>query len=140
MEIKVKRLDKELPLPAYAYEGDAGFDLYAAEDVTLGPLERTSVPTGVALELPKGYVSLVWDRSGVSITHGIKTLGGVIDSGYRGEYRIGLVNVSNDSYEIKKGDKIAQVLIQKCEHAQLIEVNELSETQRGENKFGSSGF
>jgi dUTP pyrophosphatase len=140
MEVKIKRLDKELPLPQYAYDGDAGFDVYAAEDVKLNSLARAAVATGIALEIPEGFVGLVWDRSGLSIKHGIKTLAGVIDSGYRGEVKIGLVNVSPDSYEIKRGDRIAQILIQRCEQATLYAADELTDTQRGDKKFGSSGM
>lgn len=140
MEVKIKRFDKELPLPVYAYTGDAGFDLYAREDVVLGSLERVAVPTGIALEIPEGRVGLVWDRSGFSIKHGIKTLAGVIDSGYRGEIKIGLVNVSPDAYAIKRGDKIAQILIQSCEQAELLEVEDITDTERGDKKFGSSGM
>ena len=140
MEIQVKRIAKDLPLPEYAYSGDAGFDLYANENVSLNSLERTTVASGLAIEVPEGYVGLIWDRSGLSTKHGIKTLGGVIDAGYRGEIRIGLVNAGTESYEIKRGDKIAQMIIQERQHAKFVEVDDLSETERGANKFGSSGF
>jgi len=140
MQVNIKRLDTGLPLPQYAYDGDAGFDLYAAEDVVLESLQRESVPTSVSIEVPEGYVGLIWDRSGLSIKHGIKVLGGVIDAGYRGEVRIGVVNVSKDLYTINRGDRIAQMIIQERVAAKLVEVEELSDTERGDKRFGSSGM
>lgn len=140
MKIQVKRINKDLPIPSYAYEEDAGFDLYASEEVSLATLERATVATGLAIEIPEGCVGLIWDRSGLSTKFGIKTLGGVIDAGYRGEVRVGLVNLSKENHEIKKGDKIAQMIIQKRELVDFEDVEVLSGTERGENKFGSSGF
>lgn len=139
MELRIKRIDAELPLPEYAHDGDAGFDLYAREEVTLNSLERAVVPTGIALEIPDGYVGLIWDRSGLSTKRGIKTLGGVVDAGYRGEIKVGLVNVNALQVTIERGERIAQMIIQERVHATLTEVDNLSETKRGDGGFGSSG-
>jgi dUTP pyrophosphatase len=139
MKILVKKLHPEAKLPNFAHPGDAGMDLCSVADMMLKPGERASVPTGIAVALPDSYVSLIWDKSGVSHKNGIKTLGGVLDSGYRGEYLIGLVNLSQENFEIKVGQKIAQLLIQKVEHPEVEEVTELDETSRGDGRFGSTG-
>lgn len=137
--VKFKRLDKAMPPPAYAYPEDAAFDLYSAENKLLAPGERHGFKTSLIIEIPDGYAGLVWDKSGLGITGGLKTLGGVIDSGYRGEIIIGIVNLSGGEYAITKGQKIAQMLIQKKEPVALQEIDTLSETERGESGFGSSG-
>lgn len=139
MNIQVKKLHPDAKIPNFAHPGDAGMDLYAVVDMILKPGERASVPTGVAMALPDGYVALVWDKSGVSHKFGVKVLGGVIDSGYRGEYLIGLVNLSQENFVIKAGQKIAQLLIQKVEHPEMEEVAELDDTSRGDGRFGSTG-
>lgn len=139
MKIRVKKLHPDAKVPAFAHPGDAGMDLYAVEDMVLAPGERGSVPTGIAIALPDGYVSLVWDKSGPSHKFGVKTLGGVLDSGYRGEYLIGLVNLGQEKFEIKKGQKIAQLLIQKVERPEIEETDELDDTSRGARGFGSTG-
>ncbi len=139
MQIRVKKLDPSLPDLCYAKPGDAGFDLYAREVTVLEPGVQTAVATGVSIELPVGYVSLVWDKSGLAIKHGLKVLGGVIDAEYRGEYMVGMINLSDKPYTFEKGDKVAQVLIQKVEHVTFEMVDELSETARGATGFGSSG-
>ena len=139
IKLKIKRLDKSLPLPGYAYPGDAAFDLYAKETVVLKPGERFPVPTGIALEIPEGYVGLVWDKSSVGIKEGIKTLGGVVDSAYRGEVLVGVVNLSEKSYTFSRGHKIAQMIIQKKESVVIEEVDELADSSRGIKGFGSSG-
>lgn len=139
MRIQAKKLHPEAKVPNFAHPGDAGMDLYSVEALVLKPGERRSVATGIAMALPDGYVSLVWDKSGVSHKFGIKVLGGVIDSGYRGEYLIGLVNLSQDNFEITVGQKIAQILIQKVEHPEVEEVGELDDTSRGDGRFGSTG-
>lgn len=140
MNIRVKKLHPDAIVPAFAHPGDAGMDLYSVEDIVIQPGERRSVPTGIAIALPDGYVSLVWDKSGVSHKFGMKTLGGVLDSGYRGEYLIGLVNLGQEPFEIKKGQKVAQLLIQKVEHPEIEVVDELDETSRGTGGFGSTGL
>lgn len=139
MNIKVKKLHPDAILPHIAHEGDAGCDLFAIESITLNPGERGQVPTGLALELPFGHVALIWDKSGLSHKAGIKTLGGVIDSGYRGEILVGVINLGTESYTFEKGHKVAQFLIQKVETPIFEEVIELSDTSRGENGFGSTG-
>lgn len=139
MKIRVKKLHPDAKIPAFAHPGDAGMDLYSVEDMILAPGERGSVPTGIAIELPDGYVSLIWDKSGPSHKFGVKTLGGVIDSGYRGEYLIGLINLGQEDFTIKKGQKIAQLLVQKVEHPEIGEVADLDETSRGTGGFGSTG-
>lgn len=139
MKIRVKKLHPDAKVPAFAHPGDAGMDLYSVEDMVIAPGARASVPTGIAIELPEGYVSLVWDKSGPSHKFGVKTLGGVLDSGYRGEYLIGLVNLGREPFEIKRGQKIAQLLIQRVEHPEIEETDELSDTSRGAGGFGSTG-
>ncbi|MCK5059957.1 MAG: dUTP diphosphatase [Candidatus Pacebacteria bacterium] len=139
MRLKVKKLFPEARVPHYARKGDAGLELYAREKVTLLPGERASIPTGIAIEIPEGYVSLIWDKSGISHNYGIKTLGGVIDFGYRGEYKVGVVNLSKEAYTFEKHHKVAQLLIQKIECVEVEETKELSESERGLQGFGSSG-
>ncbi len=139
MNIRVKKLHPEAKIPSFAHPGDAGMDLYSVAELILKPGERASVPTGIAMALPDGYVALVWDKSGVSHKFGVKVLGGVIDAGYRGEYLIGLVNLGQENFEIKVGQKIAQLLIQKVEHPTVEEVVELDDTSRGDGRFGSTG-
>lgn len=139
MEIKIKKLHPEAKLPTYAHNGDAGMDLFAINDVVTKAGERVLIGTGIAMEIPIGYVGLIWDKSGLSTTHGLKTLGGVVDTGYRGEIKIGIINLSEEDYKISVGHKIAQMLIQKVEQPHIIESNELSCTLRGEEGFGSTG-
>ncbi len=137
--LKIKKLDTDLPTPAYGYIGDAAFDLFAKETTILKPGERKAIPTGLALEIPDGYVGLVWDKSGIGIKEGVKTLGGVVDATYRGEVLVGVVNLSEKEYTFERGHKVAQMIIQKKEEVQIEIVEELTETERGEGKFGSTG-
>jgi len=139
ISLKIKKLDPELPDLGYAKHLDAGVDLYARERTVVLPGGRTAIPTGIAMEIPPGHVGLIWDKSGLSIKHGIKTFGGVIDAGYRGEVMIGLINLSDTEYVFEKGDKVAQIIFQKFEHADISIVEELSSSERGETGFGSSG-
>jgi len=139
MKIQIKKLLSEAIVPKFALLGDAGMDVFSVEDVVLRPRERRSCRTGIAVKIPKGYVGLIWDKSGLSHKFGIKTLGGVFDSNYTGEYFVGLVNLSQEDFIIKKGQKIAQVLFQKIEEPELEEVEELGETNRGSGGFGSTG-
>lgn len=139
MEVKILKLHPQAKVPTYAHEGDAGLDLYSVEEVEILPGEIKRIKTGLSFELPNGYVGLVWDKSGISQLHGLKILGGVLDAGYRGEVIIGMVNLSNKSYAIQSGDKITQLLIQKVERPTIIEVENLSETNRGTGGFGSTG-
>jgi len=139
MELNVKKLHPNAKLPTYAHHGDAGFDLYAIESVTIAVGARVLVGTGIAMEIPDGFVGLIWDKSGLSMNHGLKNLGGVIDAGYRGEIKAGVVNLSNEDYTITAGHKVAQMLIQKVERAEIKDVAELSDTTRGHGGFGSTG-
>lgn len=139
MKVQVLRVSPEAKLPSFAHDDDAGMDLYAYEACTIEPGMRCQAQTGIALAIPEGYVGLVWDKSGISHKNGIKTLGGVIDSGYRGEILVGLVNLGEHPYIIEKGAKIAQMLIQSVEHPELEVVETLEGTTRGSGGFGSTG-
>ena len=139
LQLKVKYLAKDIPKLAYAKAGDAAFDLFSAQDVVIAPMERAQVSTGVALEIPEGYVGLIWDKSGLSHKFGLRTLGGVVDAGYRGEILVCVINLSKDPYTFEKGHKVAQMLIQKREHCDIVEVDELSDSERGAGGFGSTG-
>lgn len=139
MKILVKKLVADAKVPSFALPGDVGMDLFSAEDVVLKPGERVSCKTGIAMKIPEGCAGLIWDKGGISHKNGIKTLGGVFDSNYTGEYLIGLINLGQDDFEIKKGQKIAQVLFQKIENPEVQEVDELPRTNRGGEGFGSTG-
>lgn len=139
MNLKIKKLHKEAKIPQYAYAHDAAFDLISVEDVKIAPNQRVQVSIGIAIQIPEGHVGLIWDKSGLSHKHGLKTLGGVIDAGYRGEIKVSLINLGQDSYQVEKGHKVAQMIIQKKETYDIIEVEELEESDRGEAGFGSSG-
>ena len=139
IELKVKYLVKDIPKLSYAKSGDAAFDLYAAKETKIASMERVQVSTGVAMEIPDGHVGLIWDKSGLSQTFGLRTLGGVVDAGYRGEIMVGIINLSKEPYAFEKGHKVAQMIIQKREHCDIVEVNELSEYERGAGGFGSTG-
>lgn len=140
--IQIVRLDPELPLPSYAHPGDAGADLHAREDVTLKPGERRLVPTGVALALPEGYVALVHPRSGLAHRHGLSIVNapGTIDAGYRGEIQVCLVNLDPvEPIELRRGDRIAQLVVQQFTRADFVEVDELPDSVRGAGGYGSTG-
>lgn len=139
MKLSIKRLSADAILPRYAHPGDAACDLFSAHTVELLPGERAQVGIGVAFEIPEGYAGLIWDKSGLSHKFGLKTLGGVVDSGFRGEVMVGLVNLGKERYTIHQGDKVAQMLFQRVETVELVEVGELSETVRGGQGFGSTG-
>jgi dUTP pyrophosphatase len=142
VQIPVRRLDPDLPLPSYAHPGDAGADLHAATDVTLQPGERALVPTGIAMALPEGYVGLVHPRSGLAARHGISIVNapGTIDAGYRGEVQVCLVNTDAAApFTVHRGDRIAQLVVQQCETATFVESADLTESARGEGGYGSTG-
>jgi dUTP pyrophosphatase len=139
MELRIKKLKSEAKLPTYAHPGDVGLDLYSLEDKILAPCERHIFFVGFALEFPEGYAAIVKDKSGLPKNAGIHTMGGVYDAGYRGEYNVNLINLGNELYHIHKGDKIAQLVIFPVAIAKLKEVAELSDTSRGEGRFGSTG-
>jgi dUTP diphosphatase len=129
----------EGPLPEYTSAGAAGADLRASEAVVLPPGGRAAVGTGLVLEIPSGHVGLVWPRSGLAVRHGIDTLAGVIDSDYRGEVRVVLVNHGQEPFEIRPGDRVAQLLVQRVERATFQRVDALAGTTRGAGGFGSTG-
>jgi len=140
--LRLKRLDTSLPLPGYAHEGDAGLDLYAAEDRILQPFERALIGTGVAVAIPDGHAGFVQPRSGLAIRKGLSFVNtpGLIDAHYRGEIKLVAVNLDPaNPLEIARGEKIAQLVIQRVEHALLQEVADLDSTVRGEHGFGSTG-
>jgi dUTP pyrophosphatase len=142
LEVLVQRLDPGLPLPAYAHPGDAGADLVTTVDVVLGPGERALVPTGVAIALPEGYVALVHPRSGLAARHGLSIVNtpGTVDAGYRGEIKVLLVNHDlREPIELRRGDRVAQLVFQRVEHARFIEVGELPGSIRGAGGYGSTG-
>ncbi len=126
-------------VPKIAKEGDAGADLRASEETIVPAKGRCLVPTGISISIPKGYVGLVWPRSGLAVKHGLDSGAGVIDSGYRGEIRVLLFNHSDVDFKVAKGDRIAQILIQKVVTPQFIQVETLDETERGAGGFGSTG-
>lgn len=138
MQLKIKKLHTDANLPTRAHSYDAGIDLYTYQIVTINPHETKMIPTGIALEIPENYVGLVWDKSSIG-AKGIKTLGGVIDAQYRGEINILLHNLNETAYTFEAGHKITQLLIQKVEFPELIEVEELSNTTRADGGFGSTG-
>jgi len=139
MKLKIKKLNPDATAPSYAHPGDAGLDLYSCEDYLLRAGERHKFNLGISAEFEVGYVVLFWDKSGLSANFGLKSLGGVIDCGYRGEWALTLLNTSNQDYQIKKGDKIGQALIQPVVSAEIEESSELSDTARGAGGFGSTG-
>ncbi|MFH1170481.1 MAG: dUTP diphosphatase [Candidatus Vogelbacteria bacterium] len=139
MEIRIKRLHPETKLPSYAHPGDVGMDLFSLDDYELKPGERRIFPVGFALEFPTGYAAIVKDKSSLPKNGGIHTMGGVFDAGYRGEYNVNLINLGQDSYQIKQGDKIAQLVIFPVAIAELREVETLSDSSRGSGRFGSTG-
>ncbi|MAS53589.1 dUTP diphosphatase [Nocardioides sp.] len=142
LAVQVVRLDRELPLPSYARPGDAGADLMTTTDLTLAPGERALVPTGIAVALPEGYVALVHPRSGLAVRHGLSIVNtpGTVDAGYRGEIKVLLIN--HDAREpvvLRRGDRIAQLVIQRVERARFTEVERLPESERGDGGYGSTG-
>jgi len=140
MQLKVKKIDKDAKLPTHGHPGDAGMDFYCIEDVRFPPHKQAVVRTGVAIEIPEGHVGLVWDKSLISFNLGLKVMGGVIDAGYRGELTMNLLNVSDKEVLLTKGHKVAQMIIQKFEHCDIVEADELSETVRGTGREGSTGI
>jgi dUTP pyrophosphatase len=126
-------------LPEYASAGAAGADLRASEAVEIAPGGRAAVPTGLRLQIPAGHVGLVWPRSGLAVRHGIDTLAGVIDSDYRGEVRVVLVNHGHESFRVAPGDRVAQLLVQRVERAAFTAAPQIDDTDRGGGGFGSTG-
>lgn len=142
LRVEVLRLDRDLPLPSYAHLGDAGADLVTTVDVSLAPGERALVPTGIAIALPVGYVALVHPRSGLAARHGLSIVNtpGTVDAGYRGEIKVMLINHDPASrIELQRGDRIAQLVFQRVETAQFVDVGELPDSSRGTGGYGSTG-
>ena len=142
LDVSIVRLDRDLPLPAYAHPGDAGADLRSTIDVTLAPGERALVPTGISVALPTGFVALIHPRSGLAAKHGLSIVNtpGTVDAGYRGEIKVLLVNHDRvAAVSLKRGDRIAQLVIQRFERARFIEVDALPESVRGAGGYGSTG-
>jgi dUTP pyrophosphatase len=141
VELRVRRLDPTVPLPSYAHPGDAGLDLTAAADVELEPGARAAVPTGLAVAIPAGWVGLVHPRSGLARRQGVTVANapGTIDAGYRGEVQVLLVNLGQQPVSLRRGDRVAQLLLQRVGVARVVETGVLDETARGEGGFGSTG-
>lgn len=139
MKIKVKKLKSGAKLPSKGHPGDAGIDFFALEEVRFAPGTQERVHTGVAIEIPGGCVGLFWDKSSIAFNMGLKIMGGVIDAGYRGELIINLLNTSKEEIVMEKGQKVAQILIQKFEDCDIVEVSELSDSVRGKGREGSTG-
>jgi dUTP pyrophosphatase len=142
VDVLVQRLDPDLPLPAYAHPGDAGVDLVTTVDARIGPGERTLLPTGLAIALPAGYAAFVHPRSGLAITHGLTVANapGTVDAGYRGEIKVAVVNLDpHVAVELRRGDRIAQLVVQRVELVQFHEVATLPGSARGDGGFGSTG-
>ncbi len=142
MKVGIKKLNPEAIIPQYAHEGDSGMDVHSTEDLILKPRERAAIHTGLAFELPKGYEIQTRPKSGPALKHGISIVNtpGTLDSGYRGELMFILINHGNEPYEIKKGQKVAQIVVQKVEEVEFEEKEEFSETSRGKEGFGSTGL
>lgn len=140
--VKVKKLHPEAVIPKYAHKGDAGMDIYSIEELVIPLKERRLVKTGLSFEIPEGYEIQVRPKSGLALNHGLTILNtpGTIDSGYRGEVCVILFNASDKDYQVKKGEKIAQIVLKKVELMDIEEVNELSDSSRGQGGFGSTGL
>ena len=142
LDVAVVRLDPDLPLPSYAHPGDAGADLHTTVDVTLAPGERVLVPTGISIALPDGFVALIHPRSGLAARHGLSIVNtpGTVDAGYRGEIKVLLINHDpQEAVTLNRGDRIAQLVVQRFERARFVEVGVLPESTRGAGGYGSTG-
>lgn len=142
VDVPISRLDPGIPLPEYAHPGDAGADLFSTIDLRIGPGERQLVPTGISIALPEGYAAFVHPRSGLAARHGLSVVNtpGTIDSGYRGEIKVLLINHDlHEPVDLNRGDRIAQLVIQRVELAQFAEVEALPDSVRGDGGYGSTG-
>ena len=137
--LQIQRISPDAKLPSFAYEGDAGMDIFSCEDCVIEPFEKKVIGTGLKIAVPAGRAGFVCDKSGLAANYSLTTLAGVLDSGYRGELKIILMNLGKEPYEVRKGQKIAQLVIKKIEKPEIVESN-LDETERGEGGFGSSGL
>jgi dUTP pyrophosphatase len=139
MELRVKRVHPEAKLPVYGHPGDAGLDLFSVVDRELAPGEVFAVPTGIQVAVPAGHVGLVWDKSGISLKS-VHRLAGVVDSGYRGEVQVVMINLGAAPFAVRKGMKIAQMLVQPVAAVEVVESDSLDDTARGHGGFGSTGL
>jgi len=139
MKLKVKRIHPEAKLPVYGHPGDAGLDLFSVVDRDLAPGEVFAVPTGIQIAVPAGHAGLVWDKSGISLK-GVHRLAGVVDAGYRGEVQVVMINLGTAPFPVRKGMKIAQLLVQPVAAVEIVEADSLDDTSRGEGGFGSTGL
>ncbi|OGD26415.1 MAG: deoxyuridine 5'-triphosphate nucleotidohydrolase [Candidatus Aminicenantes bacterium RBG_19FT_COMBO_65_30] len=139
MELKVKRIQPEAKLPVYGHPGDAGLDLFSVVDRDIQPGEVFAVPTGIQVAVPAGHVGLVWDKSGISLQR-VHRLAGVVDSGYRGEVQVVMINLGAAPFAVRKGMKIAQMLVQPVTAVEVVESDFLDDTSRGDGGFGSTGL
>jgi dUTP pyrophosphatase len=139
MELKVKRIHPEAKLPVYGHPGDAGLDLFSVADRDIAPGEVFAVPTGIQVAVPAGHVGLVWDKSGLSLK-GVHRLAGVVDAGYRGAVQVVMINLGDAPFAVKKGMKIAQLLVQPVAAVAVVEAGSLDDTSRGQGGFGSTGL
>ena len=137
--IKVKKIEEQAIVPTRSNSDDAGWDLYSITTRPIAPSQRVTIRTGISLQIPEEYVGLIWPRSGMSVKNGIDVLAGVVDSGYRGEIKVCLLNTSREWMDIKEGDRIAQILFQEVPHFKLQEVETLQNSDRGQGGFGSTG-
>jgi dUTP pyrophosphatase len=137
--IKVKKTEERAIIPTRSNSDDAGWDLYSITTRPIAPSQRVTIRTGISLQIPEEYVGLIWPRSGMSVKNGIDVLAGVVDSGYRGEIKVCLLNTSREWMDIKEGDRIAQILFQEVPHFKLQEVEILQNSDRGQGGFGSTG-
>jgi dUTP pyrophosphatase len=139
VDVAIMKMHADMTTPFYAHEGDAGIDLRSSVEAIVKPGETKVIPTGIKMAIPTGYVGLVWDKSGYAAKNSIKTMAGVVDSGYRGEIQVVMKNLGSGDFEIKRDMKIAQILVQPVVHAHLILKESLDDTARGEGGFGSTG-
>ena len=140
MKLKIQKLDPSAKLPSYAYDGDAGMDLFSIEDVSIASGEKVAIRTGLKFAIPRGYAGFVWDKSGLALKHHLKTMAGVLDSSYRGELLVVLTNLGREPYNVEKGSKIAQLVIKAVEAPEIVDGEINDETDRGQGGFGSSGM
>ncbi|MFB6226382.1 MAG: dUTP diphosphatase [Candidatus Paceibacteria bacterium] len=139
MQVKVNKLKEEAKVPRFAHKGDAGMDIYSTENKVIAPRERVTIDLGFAMEFPSNYMVIFKDRSSLAAEYGIHTLAGVIDSGYRGEYKAVLVNLGEEDFEVETGQKVGQMLFLPRPEIEVEQVEELSDSNRGEGGFGSTG-
>lgn len=140
MKIKIEKINPKAKLPQKTHREDAGYDLFSSEIAEIKPGERKAISTGLRVAIPLGYVGLIWDRSGLALNKGLKTMAGVIDSGYRGEVKVVAVNLGKETIKIESYSRIAQLLVQKIENFKIEEVKSLNTSSRGKKGFGSSGI